>query len=66
MTFGDGAIITIEDMVFPIVDVITSIGPTQGDGLGNQWKVVGYKIWLSYDNDKVIFGNLWPWLGYWT
>jgi hypothetical protein len=53
-------------MVFPIVDVITSIGPTQGDGLGNQWKVVGYKIWLSYDNDKVIFGNLWPWLGYWT
>jgi hypothetical protein len=36
MTFGDGAIITIEDMVFPIVDVITSIGPTQGDGLGNQ------------------------------
>jgi hypothetical protein len=40
MTFGDGAITTIEDMVFPIEVAITSIGPTQGDGLGNQRKVV--------------------------
>jgi hypothetical protein len=35
MTFGDGAITTIEDMVFLIKDVIASIGLTQGYGLGN-------------------------------
>lgn len=44
MTFGDGAISTIEDMVLPIKDAIASIGLTQGDGLGNQRKVIGYKI----------------------
>ncbi len=66
MTFGNGAIITIEDMVLPIKDVIVSIGPTQGDGISNQQKVVGYKIWLSYGSNKVIFKNLWPWTGYWT
>jgi hypothetical protein len=46
--------------------VIVSIGPTQGDGISNQQKVVGYKIWLSYGSNKVIFKNLWPWTGYWT
>jgi hypothetical protein len=44
MTFGDGVITTIEDMVLLIEDAIAFIGPTQGDGLSNQWKVIGYKI----------------------
>jgi hypothetical protein len=48
-------------MVIQIKDVIVSIGPTQGDVLGNKWKVVGYKIWLSCGSDDIIFGNLWPW-----
>ncbi len=61
MTFGNSAITTIEDMVIQIKDVIVSIGPTQGDVLGNKWKVVGYKIWLSCGSDDIIFGNLWPW-----
>jgi hypothetical protein len=36
MTFGNSAITTIEDMVIQIKDVIVSIGPTQGDVLGNK------------------------------
>jgi hypothetical protein len=47
-----------------IEDATASIGPTQGDGLSNQQKVIGYKIWLSCGSDKVIFGNLWPWIDY--
>jgi len=66
MTFWNGAITTIEDMILLIENAITSIGPTQGDGLSNQWKVIGYNIWLNYKSDKVIFGNLWPWTNYWT
>ncbi len=64
MTFWDGANTTIEDMILLIEDATASIGPTQGDGLSNQQKVIGYKIWLSCGSDKVIFGNLWPWIDY--
>jgi hypothetical protein len=31
-------------MIFLIEDEIAFIGPTQGDGLSNQRKVIGYKI----------------------